>query len=66
VNAEELGRLDQFLLFGVAYDEGMTLDTLDCYLYAIAPSGPRTIMPSKWFPKVWGEESTTPPMEKID
>lgn len=63
---EELEELDQFLLYGVDNDEAMTLDTLDGYLHAIA-IGPQTIMPSKWLPKVWGENSAMmPPMENID
>ena len=62
----ELEELDQFLLYGVENDEGMTLDTLDGYLHAIA-IGPQTIMPSQWLPKVWGEDSAMmPPMENID
>lgn len=63
---QELEELDQFLLYGVENDEGMTLDTLDGYLHAIA-IGPQTIMPSQWLPKVWGEDSAMmPPMNNID
>lgn len=63
---EKLEELDQFLLYGVDNDEAMTLDTLDGYLHAIA-IGPQTIMPSKWLPKVWGENSAMmPPMGNID
>ena len=33
---DELQELDNFMLYEVACDESMTLDTLDGYLYAIA------------------------------
>lgn len=63
---EEMEELDQFLLYGVENDEAMTLDTLDGYLHSIA-IGPRTIVPSQWLPKVWGEDSAMmPPMDNID
>jgi len=63
---DELEELDQFLLYGVDNDESMTLDTLDGYLHAIA-IGPETIMPSRWLPKIWGEDSAMmPPMDNID
>jgi len=63
---EELEELDQFLLYNVANDEGMTMDTLDGYLHAIA-IGPQTIMPSQWLPKVWSEDTAMmPPMDNID
>jgi uncharacterized protein len=66
LNDEELEELDQFLLYDVDNDEGMTLDTLDGYLHAIA-IGPQTVMPSQWLPKVWGEDSAMmPPMDSID
>jgi uncharacterized protein len=62
---EEMEELDQFLLYGVDNDEGMTLDTLDGYLHAIT-IGPQTVMPKQWLPKVWGEESAMmPPMDKL-
>ncbi|WP_374352181.1 UPF0149 family protein [Limnohabitans sp.] len=63
---EELEELDQFLLYGVDNDEGMTLDTVDGYLHAIA-IGPQTIMPKQWLPKVWGEDSAMmPPTDSIE
>lgn len=66
LNVEELEELDQFLLYDVDNDEGMTLDTLDGYLHAIA-IGPQTIMPKQWLPKVWGEDTAMmPPMDNID
>lgn len=66
LNDEELEELGQFLLYGVENEEGMTLDTLDGYLHAIA-IGPKTIMPRQWLPKVWGENSAMmPPMDNID
>ena len=33
---DKLQKLDDFLLYGVENDEGMTLDILDGYLHAIA------------------------------
>ena len=66
LSEEELDELDNFLLYGVDDDEGMTLEALDGYLHAIA-IGPQTIMPSQWLPKVWGEGSTQlPPTGDID
>jgi uncharacterized protein len=62
----EQNELDRFLLLDVPNDEGMTLETLDGYLHAIA-IGPETIMPSKWLPKVWGEEQAMmPPLDDPD
>ena len=60
LSEEELDELDNFLLYGVDDDEGMTFEALDGYLHAIA-IGPQTIMPSQWLPKVWGEGSATLP-----
>jgi uncharacterized protein len=66
LSEEELDELDNFLLYGVDDDEGMTLEALDGYLHAIA-IGPQTIMPSQWLPKVWGEGSNQlPPTADID
>lgn len=66
LSEEELDELDNFLLYGVDDDEGMTLEALDGYLHAIA-IGPQTIMPSQWLPKVWGEGSTQlPPTGDLD
>lgn len=63
---EELEELDQFLLYAVDNDEGMTLDTLDGYLHAIA-IGPQTITPKQWLPKVWGEDTAMmPPTDSIE
>jgi uncharacterized protein len=63
---EELAELDQFLLYEVDCDEGMTLDTLDGYLHAIA-IGPITLTPRQWMPGIWGEgESMMPPVESMD
>jgi uncharacterized protein len=60
---DELNELD-ILLLAVDADEGMTLDTLDGFLHAIA-IGPETVRPSQWLPKVWGLEDggMMPPMD---
>lgn len=60
---DELNELDRLLL-EVDADEGMTLDTLDGFLHAIA-MGPETVMPSQWLPKVWALEDggMMPPMD---
>lgn len=66
LSEEELYELDNFLLYGVDDDEGMTFEALDGYLHAIA-IGPQIIMPSQWLPKVWGAGSNTlPPTGDID
>ncbi|UUZ78251.1 UPF0149 family protein [Polaromonas sp. P1(28)-13] len=63
---DELNELDNFLLFEANCDEGMTMDTLDGYLHAIA-IGPVTMMPRQWMPGIWGEgDSMMPPMESIE
>ena len=63
---DELQVLDDFLLYGVQNDEGMTLDMLDGYLHAIA-IGPTSLMPKQWLPAVWGEtDNMMPPMESIE
>jgi uncharacterized protein len=63
---EELDELDGLLL-EVDADQGMTLDTLDGFLHAIA-MGPETVMPSQWLPKVWDLEDggMMPPMESLE
>lgn len=59
---EELDELDQFLLYELDTEEGMTLDTLDGFLHAIV-IGPEFIHPHQWLPKVWGtEDDELPPM----
>ena len=50
----ELDELDTLLLHQDA-DDCMTLDRLDGYLHALA-IGPETVMPSRWLPKVWGQD----------
>ncbi len=66
LTADELDELDRLLL-EVDADEGMTLDTLDGFLHAIA-MGPETVMPSQWLPKVWGLEDggMMPPMDSLE
>ena len=63
---EELDELDGLLL-EVEADQGMTLDTLDGFLHAIA-IGPETVMPSLWLPKVWDLEGggMMPPMDSLE
>jgi uncharacterized protein len=61
---EEFDELNQFLLYDVA-DEGMTIDTMDGFLHAIAV-GPTDLQPLHWSPKIWGTEEMMPPMESID
>jgi len=51
---EQLEELDDFLL-DLDAEEGMTLDMLDGFLHALA-MGPETLMPSRWLPKVWGQD----------
>lgn len=55
---EELDELDRFLLHQES-EECMTLPILDGFLHALA-IGPETVMPSRWLPKVWGEEGLRP------
>ena len=63
---DEISALDNFLLLEANCDEGMTIDTLDGYLHAIAIS-PVTLMPRQWMPGIWGEgNSMMPPVESIE
>ncbi len=66
LSVEELDELDGLLL-EVDADQGMTLDTLDGFLHAIA-IGPETVMPSQWLPKVWGldDGGMMPPMDSLE
>lgn len=66
LSEEELDELDGLLL-EVDADQGMTLDTLDGFLHAIA-IGPETVMPSRWLPKVWDldDGGMMPPMDSLE
>jgi uncharacterized protein len=63
---DELEDLDGLLL-EVDADQGMTLDTLDGFLHAIA-IGPETVMPGRWLPKVWNldDGGMMPPMDSLE
>ncbi|MGB8410944.1 MAG: UPF0149 family protein [Gallionella sp.] len=50
---EEMDELDSFLMSDATSDETMMLDCLDGYLTAIV-TGPVTLKPSEWLPRVWG------------
>jgi uncharacterized protein len=58
---DEMDELDAFLLSDATSDETMMLDQLDGYLTAIV-SGPVTVIPSKWLPRVWGPSSRHEPV----
>lgn len=60
---EELDELAAFLMSDAISDETMMLDTLDGFLTAIV-SGPVTIMPGEWLPRVWGESERDEPAFK--
>lgn len=57
---EELDQLDSFLLSDLTSDETMMLDCLDGYLTAIV-TGPVTLNPSEWLPRVWGPTAKDEP-----
>lgn len=62
----ELQELEEFLLYEVQCDEGMSVDTLDGYLHAIV-IGPTSLMPQRWMPGIWGEgDSMMPPVKSIE
>jgi uncharacterized protein len=64
----ELDELDDFLVHEVPIEcDGMTLDMLDGFLHALA-IGPETVMPSRWLPRVWGQEEghSMPPSQSLD
>lgn len=52
----DLKELDEFLVSDKAPEECMDISTLDGFLTAIV-IGPKTIMPSHWLPKLWGEKT---------
>lgn len=63
---DELAELEQFLLYELDTEEGMTLDMLDGFLHAIV-IGPVFIHPHQWLPKVWGtERDESPPMPSVE
>jgi len=66
LSEDELDELDSFLL-DMDTDEGMTLDVLDGFLHALA-IGPKTVLPSQWLPKVWGQDdgAMMPPADSLD
>jgi uncharacterized protein len=53
LSEDEMDELDSFLMSEATSDETMMLDCLDGYLTAIV-SGPVTLKPSEWLPRVWG------------
>ena len=63
---KEMSELDSFLLSEATSDETMMLDCLDGYLTAIV-TGPVTLKPSEWLPKVWGPtEEDEPAFETME
>jgi uncharacterized protein len=60
---EILERLNAFLMSDKLSENSMLLSDLDGFLTGIA-IGPELIMPSKWLPLVWGEES--PAFDDLD
>ena len=48
----ELDQLNDFLMEKSGLENAMDIAMLDGYLTAIV-SGPRTILPSEWLPRVW-------------
>jgi uncharacterized protein len=65
LSEDEFNELEQFLLYDVDTDEGMTLDMADGFLHAIAV-GPTTTHPKQWLPKIWGTSEMMPPMDSIE
>jgi uncharacterized protein len=55
LSEEELEELDHFLLYDVDTEEGMTINTVDGFMHAIAV-GPTTVHPKQWLPKMWGHQ----------
>lgn len=63
---EEIDELDQFLLSDYTSDETMIMSCLDGYLTAVVV-GPKTVMPSRWLPGVWGPtEADAPEFETTE
>lgn len=63
---EEIDELDQFLLSDSTSEETMVMSCLDGYLTAVVV-GPKTVMPSRWLPGVWGPtEADAPEFETTE
>lgn len=50
LSEDEYDELDQFLLYDVDTEDGLTLDMVDGILHALAV-GPTTIHPKRWPPR---------------
>ncbi|MEQ8966582.1 MAG: UPF0149 family protein [Azospirillaceae bacterium] len=53
----DLQRLDDFLMSDAVADDAMLLSELDGFLAGLHVS-PSLILPSEWFPLIWGEDET--------
>lgn len=60
LSVEEMDELEAFLVSDATSDETMLLECLDGFLTAIV-SGPVTLMPSQWLPRVWGPSARDEP-----
>ena len=65
LSEEEFEELDHFLLYDVDTEEGMTINTVDGFMHAIAV-GPTTVHPKQWLPKIWGTKEMMPAMGSIE
>jgi uncharacterized protein len=65
LSEDEFNELEQFLLYDVDTEEGMTLDMADGFMHAIAV-GPIATHPKQWLPKIWGTKEMMPPMDSIE
>jgi uncharacterized protein len=62
----EIDELQAFLMSDATSDETMMMDTLDGFLTALIV-GPATIMPSRWFPRIWGPaDDDAPEFESME
>lgn len=62
LSADEFDELEQFLLYEVDTEDGMTMEMADGLLYAIAV-GPKTVQPAQWLPRIWGTRDMMPPAD---
>lgn len=66
LSEEEMEELDNFLMSDSTSDETMMLDCLDGFLTAIV-TGPVTLKPSEWLPRVWGPtENDAPEFDTLE
>jgi uncharacterized protein len=61
----EMDELENLLENEVCSKNGMPVDVLDGFFYALSV-GPVTVMPREWLPKIWGTDEAYPSLKNED